>query len=1023
MEFRLLGSLELVINNKPATLAARRQEIVLALLLLDAGNVVAIDRIINALWADNPPKTARVQVQITVSALRQLLGDELIETRPPGYRIRTPDGALDLARFEALVASGMDAAAGKRLPAAAGHLRSALALWRGQPLEGLDSEVIQAAATRLSEYRMSVLQDCLDIEFQLGQHASLVGELTGLVADHPLNERFRAQLMLALYKSGRQAEALDTFRAGREILREELGIDPGRELCDLERAILAHDPDIAAPATTRDEDMREAAHTLPIPRQLPRTISDFTGREAVLRWITETLSTDGSAQRAPHVAVVVLTGRGGSGKTALAVRAAHMLHEQFPDGQLFLQLRPDAEFSIATLLEHALRSVGINPDAIPGDIEGRTAMYRSWLADRRVLIVIDGAKDSSQVTHFLPGTPSSAAIVTTAKRFLSLEGAHQVEIGPLSDESAFQLLVTLIGVDRAYAEGEAARQLITMCEGLPLALRVAAAKLVTRPNWKLSHMVRKLLDESGRLDQLDLDGASVRATFAIAYGGLENGARQLFRRLSLLTGDFAPWAGSPLVGRDIDEAEELLHTLVQSHLIETKVSQDGTVSFRMHDLVRIYAAERLAQEESAEDRLGALNRLLSCWLFLVMMAHRRIYGGDFGVLHGNAGYWTLPDETVDTLIQDPAGWFIREYSSLVRAIHLASQLQLDELCWDLAVTTATLFETGQYSDGWYETHSSALDATRKAHNHRGEAALLYSFGTLKLGVNMSEASALFEQSYQIFSDINDHHGCALALVGLAFVVRADGNYETAQLYHQRALDGFRTAGDLAGEAHVLKTMAQICANLRDYPGAEELLDRSLAICQELGTPRLTAQVQHELAELHMRRGRLRLAVEAFESVLHSTRRSSDIIGQAYALEGLGNARRILGDLDGAATVLAAALELSETADDRLVRLRVLLALAELDYVANRPANAMTRINAANTVLEELGSASVLQARVLELLGRLHAYAGRAAFAEHAWSSASELVGDADPALADRLTAELAQLRDSLEDRRAAGPRK
>jgi DNA-binding SARP family transcriptional activator/tetratricopeptide (TPR) repeat protein len=1023
LEFRLLGNLEVSKEEAPVVITARRQEILLALLLLDAGHVVTMGRIVDALWAENPPKTARVQVQITVSALRQLLGDELIETRPPGYVIRIPAGAIDLEQFEEMVSSGTDEVAAGRPLEAAGRLRSALGLWRGQALEGLDSEVIEAAATSLNERRVSVLQDCIEIELQLGRHASLIGELTGLVADHPLNERFRTQLMLALYRSGRQAEALDTFRAGQEILREELGIAPSRAMSDLERAILSHDPDIAAPSQIRHRDTREPAHAFPVPRQLPRTIVDFIGRDSILSWMTKVLTGEDSDGWTPHVPVVVLSGRGGTGKTALAVRAAHLLRDRFPDGQLFMQLRPDTEHSVAGLLDYALRSAGIHPDLIPGDLEGRAAMYRSWLAERRVLIVIDGAIDSGQVTHFLPGTPSSAAIVTTAKRFLTLEGAHLVEIGPLDSESAFRLLTAVIGVDRARADEEAAHQLIALCEGLPLALRVAAAKLAARKNWPLSHLVRKLLDESGRLDELDLGGASVRATFAVAYAGLEIRAKELFRRLSVITGDFATWACGPLTGEDIDEAEELLHTLVQSHLVETEVSEDGTVGFRLHDLARIYAQERLAQEESADDRFAAVHRLLRCWLFLATVAHRRVYGGDFAVLHGDAEHWPLPGETVDILMTDPVRWFIREHSSLVRAIHLASQLDLDELCWDLAVTTATLFESGGYSSDWHESHASALHATRHAHNRRGEAALLYSFGTLKLGANMSEAGEHFQHSYEIFSEINDHHGCALALVGLAFVDRANGNYETAQLYHERALAGFRTAGDRAGEAHVLKTMAQICSNLRDYEQAEGFLDESLAICQELDTSRLTAQVQHALAELHLRRGRLRLAIEAFDSVLVLTRRNSDLVGQAYALEGLGNARRMLRDVDGADSALAAALELTESIDDRFVRLRVLLALAELDLAEGRPASAISRINEANVFLRELGSASVMQARVLELLGRLHAREGRASIARHAWASASELIGDADPVLTDQLAAQLARLDSESAGEQTAGPRK
>jgi DNA-binding SARP family transcriptional activator len=1013
MEFRLLGPLEVVVDGSAVAVPvwASRQEILLGLLLLEANRVVSMDRLIDALWSGRPPRTARAQVQITVSSLRHLLGDDVITTRPPGYLIQVPAQALDLARFDSLVASGASAAAAQRFAEAADCLRAALALWRGTALEGVESELVRTATVRLNERRIAAWQDCVDLELRLGRHADLIGELAKLAAEHPLNERFRAQLMLALYRSGRQADALETLRTGRQLLRSELGLDPGEELSRLERSILTRDPQLDLP------DGRQPAgpgksEALPVPRQLPRTIADFAGREEILGDMAAVLS-GGDVPGAPDVPVVVLTGRGGTGKTALAVRAAHLLRPAFPDGQLFLQLRTDMRLGASGLLERLLRSLGIHPDSVPGDLEGRAALYRSWLAQRRVLIVIDGAVSASQLRHFLPGSQGCAVIITSVQRLASLEGARQIDVGPLDDQAAYDLLVTLLGARRVAAEEQAVRELIRLCEGLPLGLRIVAGKLAARPHWRISQMVRQLLNEERRLDELDLDGVSVRATLALAYESLEPDARRLFRRLSLLgADDFASWVGAPLLDQDVDTADELLHELIRSHLVETIFGTDDSIRFHLHDLVRIYAVERLVSEEPAADRVAAVHRLLGGWLSIAAMAHRRIYGGDFGILHGTAEHWPLPPDMVESLLETPADWFRNERTALVAAIYRAGQLNLDELCWDLAVTSASLFESGYYGDDWRESHASALSVVRNAQNRRGEAALLCSLGNLDLGADMTTARHHYERSVEIFEELGDHQGSALALSGLASVDRLSGEYDIALSYYHQAAAGFQVAGDLIGEAHTLRTMAQIHADWLDFDVAEELLRRSLAITGQLGTKRLTAQAQYELAELQLRRGRLPAAAALFGEVLDNTRAANDVVGQVYALAGLGNARRRLGDLDGAEDTLGAALDLTQAGDDRLIRGRVLLAMAELDFTRNRFNLALARIDEAIRVLEELGSARVWHARALELLGRLHERAGRASIAGHTWETATELVGQADPALADQLARELARLRDA-----------
>ncbi|HZR49736.1 MAG TPA: BTAD domain-containing putative transcriptional regulator [Streptosporangiaceae bacterium] len=1006
MKFRLLGPLEAVIDDRPVAIAAPRQQIALALLLLDAGHVVSVSRIVDALWGDNPPRTARSQVQITISTLRRLLGETVIATRLPGYLIQAAPDDIDLAIFEELTARGRAATADQRIDEARGDLRAALALWRGPALEGVQSEVIQSAATRLNERRILAYQDCLEIELQLGMHDEIIGELTALVSNHPLNERFRGQLMLALYRSGRQADALETFRSGREVLQEELGLDPGAELCRMEHAILTRDSELDLQSPRQPVGLPAKIPVTPIPRQLPRTTADFTGREEIIHEISLILT----GKDAPEVPVVVLSGRGGVGKTAIALRAAHLLSSEFPDGQLFLQLRPDMPHGAASLVEHLLRSLGVSSGTIPPDLHGRTAMYRSVLAGLRVLVVIDGARSEEDVAPFLPGTRGCAAIVTCSQHIAELEGVHHVHVGPLDDASSSRLLMTLIGERQVSAEPDAARELVQLCEGIPLAMRVVAAKLRVRPHWPISLMVTQLQDEARRLDELDFKGASLRATIAVAYESLDKAAQCLLRRLSLVnTADFASWVGAPLLDADLGYAEYLFQQLVAGYLVEGAELGDGVVRFHLHDLVRIYAAERCAEDEPTADRLDAMRRLLRCWLFLATGARRRLYGGDFAVLHGTAEHWPLPEHSA-VMRREPIDWFKTERGSLVNAVFQAAQLGMDELCWDLATTAVTVFESGLYGDDWRNSHACALGAVRDAGNKRGEAALLYSLGTLESSVRVATASGYFAKSLKIFDEIGDKQGKALTLSGLALIDALTGSYDAALTRYGQAIIVFRETEDLVSEAYTLKNMAQICSDRLQYAVAEQMLDDAMLISGKLGAPRLTAQVKYALAELQLRRGRAEPAVDALSAVLRLTREVGDVVGQAFALVCMGNARLMRGDLAGASSALMEALELAGRAGNRLIRGRALLGLAEVHLAGGEENAALARAEEASGVFREHSAEGVWQARALELLGRIHQRAGRPDIAAHAWQAAAELAGDADSVLTGKIAGSLARIR-------------
>jgi DNA-binding SARP family transcriptional activator/tetratricopeptide (TPR) repeat protein len=1015
-EFRLLGPLEVVVGGRLIEIGSARQRIVLAMLLLPANQVVPMARLIDAVWDDMPPTTAKSQVQTCISALRRHLAgapaDYMIVTRAVGYAMLVPDGALDVATFEQLAGRGRAAAADHRLPEAVADLRSALSMWRGPAADGVESKLVQAVAARLNENRVRVLEECIDLELALGRHHDLTGELSELVRQYPLRERLRAQHMLALYRSARQAEALESFREARQIFIDELGIEPGEELRAVERAILANDRKLqldSQPGNGTDG----ARHGDPvIPRQLAAAISDFTGRQDVQKGLIARLAF-GEPGRARYLPVVVCTGKGGVGKTALALQVAHAVRQDYPDGQLFAQLR-DADgqpVSPLDVLAQFLRALSVATTAMASGLMERTAVYRSVLGDRRMLIVLDDADSVSQVTPLIPGSPNCAMIITSRHPLSSLHGAHHFEIDDLDEQMSIDLLAQVIGADRVRAESSAALALVRLCGCLPLALRIVAAKLATRAHWRIDKMVRRLTDEGSRLDELMLSGTGIRATLTLSYDSLSRDARRLFLRLGILgTVDFASWVSAPLLDMEMGPAEDVLDTLVEARLVEARVHEDGPPRFRLHDLVRIYALERMAAEVPDQERALALHRLLGCWLSLASEAHRRSYGGDFALLHSAATHWTLPRDIVDQLLDKPLAWFRAEHAGLVSAVAQAAAAGLDELCWDLAMTSVTLFESEYQVDDWRKTHEIALEATRRAGNVRGEAAILYSLGSLAVAERLGDAARYLDPALGIFEEIDDEHGRALTRASLAFVDRLGGRYEQALARFQQALTGFRAVGDRASEADALTNMAQIELDRERFDVVEALLDQALVICRSLRAPRIAAQTEHRLGQFFLRKGDLDRAERSFRYVLQLVREERDLVGEAYALQGLGTVHTRLERYALAEADLRAALSLSRRVGDNLVHGRVLLAYADFYLAAGKPTAAGSLIGEALVVFSEIGPAAVWLARFLELKARLDEQIGRTAAAAAARQVALELAGDSDPALSRVLTTRLRSAR-------------
>ncbi len=641
MEFRILGSLEISGDRGPLELGAPRQQIVLATLLLSANRVVSIDRLIDAIYGNRGPETARSQAQISISALRRVLtangGGSLIGTHPQGYIIAVESGQLDSQRFTELVAAARaDRDTGHPGQAVANY-REALRLWRGLALAGLDSPYVRLAASHLDEQRISSNEDRIKLELGMGRHRELVGELTELIEEFPLRERLRGQLMLALYRCGRRADALQVYRDARRVLIDELGMEPDNRLRQLERAILTSDPvleRIGSPSRSQP-----ARHLLP--GLLPADIADFTGREEQVEEARRHLLATAGDETRIAVPIVAIGGQGGVGKTSIALHAAHGIASHFPDGQLFADLHGNSHArSPMEVLGRFLRAFGLSGSQIPDALEERAEVYRGLLSGRKVLVLLDDAASEAQVAPLLPGSPTAAVLITSRRRLAGLAGAAHVDVDVFDASGSVELFTRIAGIQRVALEPRATAQITEMCGHLPLALRIVGARLCARQHWSIQQMADRLSDETRRLGELRYGGMAMRASISLSYEGVSERARRLLRRLAIPGAPFFPdWVAAALLGVPLSSAQDLLDELVDAHLIEI----DGG-RYRFPDLIRLFARERLAAEETAASRKAALERVLGALLYLAGEGHRRQYGKRH-LRPGNAtARWPLPGE-------------------------------------------------------------------------------------------------------------------------------------------------------------------------------------------------------------------------------------------------------------------------------------------------------------------------------------------------------------------------------------------
>jgi DNA-binding SARP family transcriptional activator/tetratricopeptide (TPR) repeat protein len=932
VEYRILGPLE-VTGDRPVDLGGRTQRTLVAVLLANAGRLVSLRYLVDAVWDDRPPGTARRQVQNYVAALRRGLAEagareSVIETVESGYRLRPGPGELDAQVFADRVADGQRLAGGAvsaggagpaRREEAAARLRSALELWRGPALFGLTGRAVEAAAAVLDEQRLAAVEACLDLELALGRAGHLVGELTELVTAHPLRERLVGQLMLALHGTGRRPEALEVYARHRAVLADELGLDPGGALRQIHAAVLGADrPDAATAPPSPAVSVPAAAAA---PAQLPPDVAGFTGRVEHLKTLDDLLpdlQMIGSDGPATAVVVAAIAGLPGVGKTALSVHWGHRVRAHFPDGQLYLNLRGHAAAAPMSALEaltHLLRSLGVAPEEIEGDTDLAAGRYRSLLAGRRVLIVLDDAAGVDQVRPLLPAGAGSMVVVTGRNRLTGLlarDGARLLTLDVLDAEEALVLLTHVLGAERVAAEPDAAAALARACSHLPLALRIAAANASHHPAASLADQARRLRERAlTALEVTDDDQASVRRAFDSSYEVLPPAARRLFRMLGIVAAPEVSAEGAGALTGTASAAE--LDRLAAAHLLFPTQGPGGPARYAGHDLLREFAAERARDEEPAPEREAALRRLAEWYL--------RCADAAASLLYPHRLRLPLPpiEAAAPVPFDDQAGalaWLDAERAGLVATVRQAAEHGMHQVAWLLADTIRSYFWLRVHTADWAATAAVALAAARAAADVRAEAAALLSLGdTADRRNRRDEAIGHYTRAGELAERVGWVDASTAALGKLGSLLLESGRLRESADHYRRALAHNAGGGSPHAQAVVLGSLGSIHFQLGELDEAGAHYARTLALFREIGSVQGEAAALDALGEVRLAQGRLDEAAEHLTAALKLEREVGDRGTEASSLRTLAGVYRDGGQTVRAVELANAVMALAAELDD------------------------------------------------------------------------------------------------------------
>jgi DNA-binding SARP family transcriptional activator len=894
-EFCLLGPLLVRRGAAVVPVTAGKQRVLLAALLLSANQPVSLDELDAALWGEAPPASARATLQNYVKRLRQALAETgpRIRTLPQGYLITVAPGELDVSRFEALLGRAGKAAEEGAWGRAAVQLRAALSLWQGEPLAGVPSQLLaRREAPRLAELRLQAIEARIDADLHLGRHAGVIAELGQLAGAHPLRERLHALLMLALYRDGQQAEALAAYQRARRVLIEELGSEPWPELRRLQQQILTADPALLPPKPAA------GAAAAVVPRQLPAAPAHFAGRAGELKALTGVLD---AAAGGATVVISAIGGTAGVGKTALAVHWAHQVTEWFPDGQLYVNLRgfdPSATpVTPADAVRRFLDALGVPAGQIPSSPEAQQGLYRSLLAGRRMLIVLDNARDASQVRPLLPGGEGCLVLVTSRSQLSSLvaaEGAHPLILDMLSPAEARSLLEGRLGPERIAAEPRAAAELAGLCAHLPLALAIAAARAATHHGLPLAALAAELRDAAGRLDALDTGdaAASVRAVFSWSCRQLPAPAVRMFRLLGIHPGpDITAPAAASLAAIPDDQARQVLARLTRASLL----AEHAPGRYAFHDLLRVYAAEQARRAGSHAARDAAIGRVLDHYL------------------HTAAGATLLLDPAKEPIVLAPprpgaaAGqpadhrqamaWFEQEHQVLLAAVALAAGSGFDSHAWQLPWAMASFLQARGRWREWAAAQHTALAVATRLGDTAAQALSGRLLGMACAGLgDHDQARAHFASSLTLYQRLGDRLGQARIHLNLGGLAEHQGRYADALGHGEQALRLYQAIGHKANEAGALNDVGWYHCRLGDYQQARVFCRQALTLSAEAGNRWAEGNAWDSLGYAEHHLGNLAEAAVCYQRALSLNRESGYRFGQAATLTHLGDTRQAAGEL-------------------------------------------------------------------------------------------------------------------------------
>jgi DNA-binding SARP family transcriptional activator/tetratricopeptide (TPR) repeat protein len=898
LELMLLGPVEAKLGGQRLELGGPKQRAVLAALAIDANQTVTTDTLVDRVWGETSLTAPKGALYSYIKRLRADLSSVAgvrLERVSGGYVLGIARERVDMHQFYELTA----AARSQAEPGCAAALwEEALGLWRGFALEGLASPWFDRLRNALDRDRLAAIVDSNETELLRGRHRQLLGTLRELSDEHPMDERIAGQLVLAAYRSGRQAEAIGRYQTTRQRLADELGVLPARELEDLYLRILRQDDELAPPPAAS-----------PTPAQLPHDINGFIGRQEEL------------AELADHGMIRVLEGLGGVGKTALAIHFAHRTRGEFPDGQLYVDMRGFGPNCRPMTADEAiggfLRALDVAPNLIPTDHAELATLYRSVLHGRRMLILLDNVVTSDQVRPLLPGAPGCHVLITSRCRLTGLavrDGARRITLRPLPPADAVKLLAHIVGRERVAAQPQAADDLARRCGYLPLALRVAADRVAVLPHPDLAELAGELADEHDRLDVLtssDDETVAIRAVFSWSYRWLQPDHARMFRLLGLHVGEeISDEAAAALAGLPAQAARASLDRLTAVHLIE----QNDRGRRRTHDLIRLYAGERAAAEETEHDRSSAVRRSVTWYLHTADAAGRVLLPvrrrNPLATLEPGCEPGTFADA------RTALAWCERERANLVLAARQAADCGLHDVAWQLPVALWDFFYLRSHWADWITTHERGLVAARLDSDQLGEAGVLTSLGHAYEQVGrFGQALDTLAAAMRVWRALGDTWGEATVLHMIAGVYKGQSRFTDSIAHYRRALPLHHEIGNLWGAAWTLTSLGAAYRELGQLGSALEVTQQASTVLAQFGDRHGESRAVNDLADIYLALGRADEAVHCYERALRVNQEIASRRGEAWSHRGLGDAMHQLGWIDKASESWRTALTLFEELGD------------------------------------------------------------------------------------------------------------